>query len=125
MNRPAPENFQRTINGKQTSLYTIANDKGMEVFFSNYGARIIALLVNGVNVTPLYPSLESYLSPEVAPYHGATIGRYANRIARGTFTLNGEKYHLPVNNPPNHLHGGPNGFHNQVWEVQNRYQNSV
>src|SRR5215204_3571945 len=120
-----PANFERTINGKQTSLFRIKNDKGIEAIFSNYGARILVLLIDGVNVTPAFPDLDAYLSPTIATYHGATIGRYANRIAKGKFTLNNEEYNLPINNAPNHLHGGPDGFHNQVWEVENRYQNSL
>lgn len=125
MTKQDPKNFERSINGKKTALFSISNDKGMEAVFSNYGARIIALMINGVNVTPSYPGIESYMSPAIAPYHGATIGRYANRIARGKFTLGDKAYSLPTNNEPNHLHGGPQGFHNQVWEVENRYQNSL
>lgn len=83
------------------------------------------LVFNGVNVTPAYPSLDAYLSPTEAPYHGATIGRYANRIAKGRFTLNEKIYSLPVNNAPNHLHGGPNGFHHQVWDVVEHKQDEI
>jgi aldose 1-epimerase len=119
-----PKNFERDIDGKQTRLLTLKNDKGLEVMISNYGARIISLHFDGVNVTPGFPSLDAYAS-DIAPYHGATVGRYANRIADGKFTLNGRDYSLPTNNTPNHLHGGPNGFHSQVWEVENSYQNSV
>lgn len=119
-----PQNFERTINEKETRLILLKNDKGLEVAISNYGARIISLVFNGVNVTPDFPSLDAYASA-VAPYHGATIGRYSNRIAKGKFTLNGEDYSLAINNPPNSLHGGPGGFHSQVWEVENSFQNSV
>jgi aldose 1-epimerase len=119
------KNFERIINGKQTELFVISNDKGIDITLCNYGARILMLSVDGINVTPAYPDIASYMSPTIAPYHGATIGRYANRIAKGKFSLNGHQYNLPVNNTPNHLHGGGNGFHNQVWEVEDRYQNSV
>lgn len=111
------KNFERDINGKQTRLYRCSNGKSLEAVFCNYGARIIALYVGGVNVTPAFPSLDAYLSPTIAPYHGATVGRYANRIAKGTFELGGREYELPINNKPNHLHGGPNGFHTQVWNI--------
>ena len=119
-----PKNFERSINGKETRLLQLKNDQGLEVMVSNYGARIISLVFNGLNVTPGFPSLDAYASA-VAPYHGATIGRYANRIAKGKFTVSGEDYVLPINNPPNHLHGGPQGFYCQVWEVENSYQNSL
>lgn len=119
------KNYERLIDGKQTNLFHCKNEKSLNIFFSNYGARIIALFFDGINVTPSYPSLEPYLSSTIAPYHGATIGRYANRIAKGKFTLDNQTFQLPINNAPNHLHGGPMGFHNQVWEVENRFQNSL
>ncbi|MDB5208084.1 MAG: galactose mutarotase [Flavisolibacter sp.] len=119
-----PKNFERTINDKQTRLLVLKNDKGLEVTISNYGARIISLVFNDVNVIPSFPSLDAYASA-IAPYHGATVGRYANRIAKGKFTLNGEDYSLAINNPPNHLHGGPVGFYRQVWDVENEFQNSL
>ncbi|MDQ6610038.1 MAG: galactose mutarotase [Bacteroidota bacterium] len=121
---PNPKNFERSINGKQTKLLSINNKKGLKAVISNYGARIINLVFNSINVTPGYPSLDAYASA-VAPYHGATIGRYANRIANGKFCLNGTDYLLPINNPPNHLHGGPQGFYSQVWEIENSFQNSL
>lgn len=109
--------FQEIVNGKQTNLYTVTNGGYLTVVVCNYGARIIELVYKGVNVTPSYPSLREYKSATVAPYHGATVGRYANRIAKGRFALPDREYVLPVNNGANHLHGGPNGFHNQVWDV--------
>ena len=78
-----------------------------------------------MNVTPSLPSLDAYLSPTVAPYHGATVGRYANRIAKGEFSLNGKRYLLPINNAPNHLHGGPNGYHTKVWNVVRTTANKI
>lgn len=113
-----PKNFERTIDGKQTRLFSISNKKGLEAVICNYGARIITLHYNDVNVTPAYPSLDAYLSPTIAPYHGATIGRYANRIAKGKFAIDGTEYSLPINNTPNHLHGGPQGFHTRVWAIE-------
>lgn len=125
MPHPEAKNFNRTLNGKQVELFSLTNNKGLEATLTNYGARIISLVFDGVNVTPSYPGLEPYMQPTVAPYHGATIGRYANRIAKGKFLLEGNEYHLPVNNGANHLHGGPQGFHNQVWDIENRFQNSA
>src|SRR5688572_21384614 len=111
-----PKNFERDIAGKQTSLFSISNGK-LKAVITNYGARILILQYEDINVTPAYPSLEPYISSTIAPYHGATIGRYANRIAKGQFSLNGKEFKLPINNAPNHLHGGPEGFHTQVWNI--------
>lgn len=118
------KDFERTINGKQTVQVSIKNDKGLEAMISNYGARIISLIFKGVNVTPGFSSLDVYASV-VAPHHGATIGRYANRIAKGKFSLNGKDYSLSINNLPNHLHGGPGGFHAQVWDVVSNNENDI
>ncbi|HYO21711.1 MAG TPA: aldose epimerase family protein [Flavisolibacter sp.] len=117
MMEPEPKSFERIIDGKQTHLYRCTNNGNLTAFFSDYGARLIALYFDGLNVTPAYPTLEAYQSQTIAPYHGATVGRYANRIAKGKFSLAGREYQLPVNNPPNHLHGGPEGFHRKVWNI--------
>ena len=119
------QGFEQVVNGKQTKIISVGNDKGLQATISNYGARIITLVFDGINVTPGYNSLEPYMSSAVAPYHGATVGRYANRIANGKFELNGKQYTLPVNNVPNHLHGGPNGFHNQVWLIISSKKNEI
>ena len=63
-----------------------------------------------------FKSIDDYLKAS-EPYHGATIGRYANRISKGFFLLDNTKYNLPINNGINHLHGGPNGFHNKIWNI--------
>lgn len=114
--------FQKTIDGKQTDLYILQNRKGMEVAVMNYGARVVGILTPDKagafeDVTTGFNTLDEYINcPE--PFHGALVGRVGNRIKIGKFTLDGTEYTLPVNNDPNHLHGGPKGFHNQIWDVK-------
>lgn len=114
--------FRQFIGGKQSGLFVLANTRGVEICVTSYGARIVSWLAPDRDGTPGdivlgYDNIQSYIdSPE--PYFGAAIGRYANRIARGRFTLDGIEYRIPVNNAPNALHGGPNGFHTVVWETR-------
>lgn len=117
-----PESFNDTLNGKKVSLHFLRNKNNIEIAITNYGARIVALIVpdkNGqsTDVVVGFDSLQGYLN-STETYHGAIVGRYANRIARGKFSLDGKTYQLSTNNPPNHLHGGPKGFNNQVWKVE-------
>ena len=112
--------FQKTINDKQVGLYFLKNGQ-LEVAISNYGGRIVSLCAPSKNgemadVVVGFKSIDDYLKAK-GIYHGAIIGRVAGRIANGKFDLNGSTYLLPLNSPPNHLHGGVNGFHNQVWDV--------
>lgn len=99
----------------------LKNQNGVAVTLANFGARIVSVLVPDKNGNPIdvvlgFKSPEEYVqTPD--PYYGAIIGRYANRIASGSFSLEGRKYNLPVNNGENHLHGGPNGFHTRYWSV--------
>ena len=121
--------FISTAFAQPTGLYTLSNQHGTQVHITNYGARIVSLNVldrqgNLVDTVLGFDSLEGYLN-STDPFHGAIIGRFANRISLGVFTLNNKKYHLPVNNVPNHLHGGSHGFHNQVWEVRDVSNQSV
>ena len=116
------EQFKEWVKGKQTGLYFIQNTRGLTVAITNYGARIVALWFpdskgEPVDVVTGFDSMKNYLASS-EQYHGAIIGRFANRIANGRFPLKGKEYQLFINNPPNHLHGGPQGFHNQVWEVE-------
>lgn len=119
---PPVENFTKTIGGKAVSLYYLRNGKGMEAAITNYGGRIVSLIVPDKNGKPTdvvsgYNTLDEYLNnPE--EYFGALIGRYANRIAKGKFKLDGQEYTLATNNGPNHLHGGPGGFHTAVWDAR-------
>jgi aldose 1-epimerase len=124
-----PGSFNETLNGEKVSLHFLNNKNNIEVAITNYGARIVALVVPDKNQQPTdivvgFDSLQGYLN-STETYHGAIVGRYANRIARGKFTLNGKTYQLATNNPPNHLHGGPKGFNNQVWKMEDVRQNSI
>ncbi len=105
--------------GKDIFKYTITNASGASVALGSLGAAIVELNVPDrdgrlADVTLGYPTPESYLAD--GPCAGKCPGRFANRIALGRFSLDGKEYTLPVNNGPNHLHGGPKGFQNQVWD---------
>jgi len=114
--------FERTINGKKTGLYVLQNKSGAQAVFTNYGARWVSMLVpdkegNTTDVVVGLTSVEAYKTAE-EPYYGATVGRYANRIGKARFTLEGKEYQLAANLPPSHLHGGKEGFQYKVWEVE-------
>ena len=118
---PDKKNFEATIDGKQTDLYVLKNHNGMEAAITNYGGRVVSLLVpdeNGkmTDVVVGFNSVQAYES-STEPYFGATIGRFGNRIANGKFTLDGKQYELFKNNGPNTLHGGKKGFQAVVWDA--------
>ena len=105
----------------EVTLYRLVNDKGASVELSSLGAGITEVSVpdangNIDNVTLRYADPGSYLAD--GPCAGKTPGRYANRIANGKLQIDGITYDLPINNGPNHLHGGPEGFQNQIWESE-------
>lgn len=106
------------IGGQAISVFTFSNANGMQVRVMEYGATILSIRVpdrRGTldDVSLGFDSLDSYLtSPR---YFGAVVGRYGNRIANGTFTLDGTTYTLARNNGPNHLHGGVRGFDKRIW----------
>lgn len=116
------EDFQKEIGGKQTDLFILRNSEGLEVAITNYGGGLAAIMVpdrdgNIANVIQGHDCIDEYLcAPE--PFLSTLVGRYGNRICRGKFTLNGKEYHLAINNGPNHLHGGPTGFHARVWDAE-------
>ena len=110
-----------SFDGKDVSLYTLTNKKGDVLKLSNYGAVIVEIIVpdrNGKkeNVTLGYDNFDGYVNGD--PYFGKVVGQYANRIAKGKFTLEGVEYTLAINNAPNALHGGPTGWHSRVWDAQ-------
>lgn len=113
------ELWGKSTCGKEIYLYTLTNENGAYVQLSSVGAGIVSIVVPDkdgklADVVLGYPEAASYFAD--GPCAGKVPGRYANRIALGKFSLDGVEYTLPVNNGPNHLHGGPDGFQNKVWE---------
>lgn len=125
----AKASFEKTINGKQVSLWTLSNSNGLEMNVTNYGGKVVSLLVPGkdgqlVDVVTGYSNIDDYLkSGEI--YFGAAIGRYGNRIANGRFSLNGKTYELAQNNGTNSLHGGPGGYHAVIWDAVQTSDNTL
>jgi aldose 1-epimerase len=110
-----------TFNGKEVFMYTLTNKKGDIIKLTNYGAAISEIDVpdrNGIreNVTFGYDNLEGYKSGDL--YFGKIVGRFANRICKGKFSLDGKEYTLSLNNGVNSLHGGNTGWHSRVWDAQ-------
>jgi len=113
------EPFGKMPDGTQIFLYTLKNPSGMEVKITNYGGRIVSISVpdrkgHFDDVVLGFDNLKDYLGNN--PFFGALVGRYANRIAGGRFTLDGKTYHIPTTNGPNALHGGRRGFDKRVWQ---------
>jgi aldose 1-epimerase len=107
-------------NGTSVRLYTLTNSLNSVIRISTYGGIITSIITkdrygNLGDVVLGFDNLSDY--EKKSPYFGALIGRYANRIAKGKFTLNGKQYQLPINNPPNSLHGGNIGYDKRVWTV--------
>ena len=121
--------FNQIVESKQTGLYILTNKVGCEITITNYGARIVSLMVPDKDgefkdIVLGHPSIQEYLTTE-EPYFGALCGRTANRIANGRFTLDEVEYELAINNGPNSLHGGIKGFNSVVWEVKKVTDNSI
>ncbi len=119
---PSKKDFEEMIDGKKTDLYFLKNKNNLQAAITNYGGRLVSLLVpdkNGklTDVVAGFDNIKGY-ETSTEPYFGATIGRYGNRIAKGQFTLDGKKYSLFINNPPNTLHGGKKGFQYVVWDAK-------
>ena len=120
--------FGKTADGTEVGQFTITSKGGLVAKVISYGLRLAELHApdrNGksANVVQGFDRLESYLSD--GSFQGATIGRYGNRIARGKFTLDGKDYQLPINNAPNSLHGGPEGFDKRIWKVEQAGENAI
>jgi aldose 1-epimerase len=115
--------FGKTPEGHEVFLYTMKNISGMEVRITNYGGTINSIKVPGrdkriEDVVLGFDTIDGYTAKTNTAYFGALIGRYANRIARGVFTLGGQTYHVPVNDGPNSLHGGLKGFDKRIWTAK-------
>jgi aldose 1-epimerase len=115
------ELFGTTDDGTPIELFTLTNDRGMQARIAAYAGTLVSLQVPDrsgelADVVLGFDTLAPYLAEH--PYFGALIGRYGNRIAGGSFMLQGHRYQLPRNNGPNHLHGGERGFHRVIWQAQ-------
>ena len=117
-----PKDFESERNGKQTALYTLTNEAGMEVCITNFGGRLVSVMVPDrdgefKDVILGFDNVRDYFPENNQTDFGASIGRYANRIKDGRFTLDGVEYQLPQNNYGHCLHGGPEGWQYQVYDV--------
>ena len=106
-------------DGHEVFLYTLKNTHGMEVSITNYGATVVAIKVADKkgkieDIALGYDNVDGYVADK--SYFGVTAGRYANRIAKATFSLDGKTYHIPANDNGNALHGGKVGFNKRIWE---------
>ena len=113
-------NFRTEVDGKKTDLYILRNKNNMEVCITNFGGRIVSVMVPDKDgqmrdVVLGFDSIQYYISKPSD--FGASIGRYANRINQGKFTLDGVEYQLPRNNYGHCLHGGPQGFQYRVYDA--------
>ena len=113
-------NFRTEVDGKKTDLYILSNKNNMEVCITNFGGRIVSVMVPDKDgqmrdVVLGFDSIQDYISKPSD--FGASIGRYANRINQGKFTLDGVEYQLPRNNYGHCLHGGPQGFQYRVYDA--------
>jgi aldose 1-epimerase len=110
-----------THQGKEVYLLTLTNKAGNVIRLTNFGAKVTWIEVpdkNGKkdNITFGYDTFEGTIAGDMS--FGSIVGRYANRIAKGKFSLDGVEYNLPLNNGPNTLHGGPKGWHSVVWTTE-------
>ena len=126
----AAADFQQVVDGKGTSLYVLRNQSGAELAITNYGAKIVSLMVPDrtgklTDVVTGHKSIADYLTSE-EPYFGAICGRYGNRIAKGRFEIDGVTYDkLAINNGPNSLHGGLKGFNAVVWDAEQKDEQTI
>lgn len=120
--------FYASLDNKDVLLYNIGNEK-VQVSVTNFGARIVSLIVkdkNGQNVDVMlgYDTADEFIK-NTNNFYGAVVGRYGNRIGKATFTLNGTAYQLEKNDGENSLHGGTNGVYNKVWTVKSSSKDAI
>jgi len=116
-----PKSFGKTAAGEEVKYFELKNKHGMVAEVANYGATLLRLLVpddagSTTNIVLGFDNMAQY--QKESPYFGSTVGRVANRIAKGEFELDSKRYKLAVNNGPNTLHGGIKGFDKQIWEAK-------
>lgn len=122
------ESFNTRVDGKRIVLCTLTNRNGLQAQITNYGAKIVSLIVPNkqgekADVVLGFSTFDEWQKQET--YFNAIIGRYANRIKDGKFALDGVEYQLPINNGTNSLHGGVHGFNEKVWDVVGQSTYSV
>lgn len=127
---PPADNFENEYNGKPTALYTLANRNGMQVAITNFGGRVVSIVVPDKNgemqdVVLGFDSVSDYFPENNLSDFGAAIGRYANRIDHGRLPIGGDTIQLPVNNFGHTLHGGPTGWQYQVYDVKEVNDTSI
>lgn len=115
------QKFGQLPDGQQVEIFTLTNASGIKARLMTYGATLVSLEVADrdgqlADITLGFDDLEGYLKS--SPYFGSTVGRYANRIAKARFILDGVEYELAINNGENHLHGGIQGFDKVVWKAE-------
>lgn len=121
MSTPTVTSFGHLSDGRETKVFTLTNNSGMSARVSDYGATLVSFLApdrKGAlgDIVLGFDDVRSY--ERNGAYMGATVGRFANRIADGKFTIDGQSYELAVNNGPNHLHGGVEGFSYRIWDAE-------
>lgn len=125
---PEKSAFQSIIDEKKTDLFILKNKNNMQAAITNYGGRIISLLVPDgdkmIDVAVGFDNVKSY-QDDSEPYFGALIGRFGNRIAKGKFMLDNKEYALFINNGENALHGGKKSFRSVVWNAKQVGDNAV
>ncbi len=129
MKIPEHKNFEKTINSHENRLFCLRNAAGMQAYFTNYGLRLVSLFkpdARGIlaDVVLGFDSIDAYLQgPEW--FFGATVGRFANRIANSQFCIDGKILHLKSNDGPHQLHGGKNGFHTAMFVIHQPAENQL
>lgn len=122
--------FSKEIDGKKISLYTLESKNGLILQVTNFGLRVVSLWVQDKNgkyndVAVGYENIDRYINNTGERFLGPVVGRYANRIAKGQFTLDGKTYSLPINNNGQTLHGGIKGLDMVVWDVDSVAKNLI
>lgn len=122
--------FQMEVDGKTTDLYVLTNANGLEMCVTNFGAKVVSLMVpdkdgNFSDIVLGEDSIGVYVNRPKDFYYGAAIGRYGNRIGGAKFSLDSVEYQLEANNNGNSLHGGSKGFHHVVWDVEQPDQQTL
>ena len=113
--------FGQTKEGQDVTAFTLTNVNGLKAVILDFGGVLYSLETpdrdgNFANISANLATIPEY--QDIRPYFGSLVGRYANRIAKGTFTLDGAEYHVPINNEPNALHGGLKGFDQKIWAAE-------